>query len=500
MTSFSSRSEPWQRGLLVNALGMLLPIVASLAALPVLLQYFGAARFGAFALVLAVLAYLSVLDFGLGTALTYRVAALLRDGAPETQVAVLVRTAAIAAGAAGLVFGAVAFFAAGSLAAIIFEQQPELQREVVPCLKILALALPAIFVYGVTSGLLSAHGEFGKLNLTRVPAGLLNALLPALAAFWWNDLAIAAWLLLLVRHAAAAAQLLQCIRLQPQLARHEGLLWSPEALRTLVGFGGWLAVSNVVGPFMVYMDRFYLARATSAVQVGHYVAGYELASKILLLPALVLPVFFPMFVRSLASKKAQDSDLAVGLSAVMLVAAAVPACAAAAFAPELFRFWMRGMVPEVTLVAFQVLSGAAIVNCVAQVFFTRVQALGRTDLIARVHVAELVAYGVVLWWLTSIHGVLGAAIAWAARVAVDIIVFCALATPQLPRIGAHRLWRLCAAALAVGAAVAATSQVSHLGLRTLAFVAPLAFALAWRDELKTFLQARGEQPVDLAVS
>ena len=500
MTSSSARSEPWQRGLLVNALGMLLPIVASLAALPVLLHYFGPARFGAFALVLAVLAYLSVLDLGLGTAVTYRVAALLRESGRETEMAVLVRTAAIAAAAAGLACGAAAFLAAGPLASLMLDQQPELQREVTLCLQILALALPPIFVYAVTSGLLTAHGEFGKLNLTRVPAGMLGALLPALAAFWWNDLAVAAWMLLVMRYAAAAAQLLQCIRLQPQLARHAGPLWSPQALRTLVGFGGWLAVSNVIGPFMLYMDRFYLARTTTAVEVGHYVAAYELASKILLLPALVLPVFFPMFVRSLAGKEAQDGELAVGLSAGMLLAAAVPACAAAAFAPELFRFWMRGMVPEVTVVAFQVLSGAAVVNCVAQVFFTRVQALGRTYLIARVHVAELVAYGVALWWLTSVHGVLGAAIAWAARVAVDTLVFCALATPRLPRPVAHRLWRVCAAALAIGATVAATSQVSHPGLRALAFVAPLAFALAWRDELKAFLQARGKQPAELAVS
>jgi O-antigen/teichoic acid export membrane protein len=489
MTASSLRVQPWQRSFLLNAAGMVVPIAVSMAALPVLLQSVGSARFGTFSLVLAVLAYLSVFDLGLGAAITYRVAAVLRDGR-ATDVPALVRTGVAAAASAGIATAGFSFLAGDAVAAFMLDKQPDLVREAASCLKVLALAVPAIFVYAVTSGLLSAHGEFGKLNLTRVPAGVLTAIMPAVAAVYWNDLVVAAWMLLLVRYAAALAQLLQCMRMEPSLWRSGGPWCSRAALRALLAFGGWLAVSNVVGPFMVYMDRFYLARTSSAVDVGYYVAAYELASKILLLPALVLPVFFPLLVRGIRSLDLRDNEMPVQLSAGMLLFTAFPAGVAAAFAPELFRFWMRDLVPDVTVITFQVLAAAAITNCVAQVFFTRVQALGRTDVIAAVHMAELVAYGVALWWLTTRFGVLGAAIAWAARVSVDTVIFCGLASANLPTAVGRRLWRLCGATLATSAVVAWSSQGTEPGIRCLAFVVPVVLTIVWWRDVKGLFQAR----------
>nr|WP_283254367.1 oligosaccharide flippase family protein [Ramlibacter paludis] len=469
---------------------MALPVVASVLALPFLVALVGTARFGAFALVLAVLAYVSLLDLGLGSAVTWKIATLLARPATQEEIALTVRTAAVAALAIGIAVGGVWFLYSPALAAAALAQEGQLVPEAAACLAALALATPAIYFGAVTSGLLAAYGEFGRLNVTRVPAGVLNYVLPVLAVRLWGDLATACYLLVVVRYAATFVQVAQCARLCPELVERERPVFSRMALGSLLGFGGWLTVSNTVGPLMVYMDRFYLATTRSAEQVTQYVTAHELASKLLLLPALVLPVYFPLLAASISRPREDAQSMQpIQLAAGMALASCIPSAVAAAFAPELIGVWMRGLVPSITTSAFQVLAGAVFVNCVAQVFYTMVQAAGRTALIARIHLLELPVYGAVLWYLTARHGVLGVAGAWALRVAVDSVVFCGFAAADLPRPMARRLWHLLGTSMLVGIVIAGFSQVPQAHLRAWVALLPLIFLAGWWRDLKSLFRA-----------
>ena len=71
-------------------------------------------------------------------------------------------------------------------------------------------------------------------------------------------------------------------------------------------------------------------------------------------------------------------------------------------------------------------------NSLAQMAVNLVQGVGRPDLSAKLHFAELPFYLLTLWLMISRYGVEGAAIAWMIRIAIDGIILFAMAKYLLP--------------------------------------------------------------------
>ena len=59
-------------------------------------------------------------------------------------------------------------------------------------------------------------------------------------------------------------------------------------------------------------------------------------------------------------------------------------------------------------------------NGMALVPYTLIHANGNSKITALFHVFELFLYMIVLWWLVNHYGLVGAAFAWLARVAIDL--------------------------------------------------------------------------------
>jgi O-antigen/teichoic acid export membrane protein len=347
---------------------------------------------------------------------------------------------------------------------------------------------------------LAAHEEFVMVNKVRIPAGVLTLLAPALTSLWWPDLVLASLLMLAVRIAVAAVYVWQCTVLLPNLWRQPFRSVSPSLLGSLIKFGGWLTLSNIVGPFMVYMDRFYLAALRTATDVASYVTPYELASKLSLMPAAVLPVLFPIFVAGWVRRTPASDGLPPRIAGWVGLACSVPAAFLAGLAPEILGFWLNHQLPADSAVVLQVLAGAVLVNCVAQVFFLQVQSRGRTDIIARIHLSELLGYGVLLWLLTERLGLIGVALAWAIRATADAALFCYVAVRPLSSRERILSWTILAAAIAYGAALAALGCVSSLSVRMAFVLVPLVPAcLFWQDLIALWRTAGARTPGSAAV-
>jgi O-antigen/teichoic acid export membrane protein len=448
-----------------NIAGLALPLVAAFVALPLLIQNFGLQRFGAFSLVVAAYAYVSLLDLGLASAVTFRVAEALARGEPRQRILQLVYTAATVVVALGAAFAVVGWFAAGWAPFLIDESSRGLAEETVQGLRILALSLPVAFAGTLLAALLSGHSRFAQVNAVRIVAGVLFTLGPALASFCRADIAMACGILAVVRLGSALVHLLQCLPLLRPAS--ERVTWRPSrgALAALLSFGGWLTVSNLVGPLMVYMDRFYLAAVRPVAEVAYYVAPYELATKLALIPAGVLPVLFPILVARWVHRSVGGSRLSLQLALAMAVGCALPAAVLAVFGPEIMLYWMKAQVPESSAAALQVLAGAVYLNCVAQVFFMQLQAMGRTDLVAKLHVGELALYVGLLWAFTDRWGVVGVAAAWGLRVAVDCFFLCGFVGARTSESERRECWRVMGLAMVLGATLSAMAWIPSLGIR-----------------------------------
>jgi O-antigen/teichoic acid export membrane protein len=128
-----------------------------------------------------------------------------------------------------------------------------------------------------------------------------------------------------------------------------------------------------------------------------------------------------------SSEKERVARLYASSLRSLLLALAPAALLIAAFAPELLRVWVGPDYADRSATALRILALGVFVNALVHVPFGYLQAIGRPDITAKAHVAELVVHLPMTWILVMTFGLNGAAVAWSVRVIVDgVILFSAV--------------------------------------------------------------------------
>jgi O-antigen/teichoic acid export membrane protein len=413
------------RNALFNLAGHAAPLLAAVLLVPPLVARLGAERFGFLGIAWILVGYFSLFDLGLGRTLSRLIAE--RQGTPrEESLPVLSSSALSLTAALGALAGLIVFAAADPICTRFLSLSEPLQAEATLALRILALSLPLVTLTAALRGVLEAGGRFGWVNAIRVPLGVLTFAAPLAATEWSANLALLAASLAVVRVAAFLAHWAACKRLYPTLT----VLGWPDggAAREMLGYGAWLTVSNVVGPLMVYLDRFLIGALLAVSAVAYYTAPYEVVTRLWLIPAAITGVLFPAM--SAANSDRLKALYRKGIAAVL--AAVVPlALLLAVFAHQWLDAWLGPEFAERGALAAQLLCIGTAVNCAAYLPFTLLQARGDAHLTAKIHLAELPAYLALLWILVPRWGIDGAAFAWALRCAADAGVLFMLAHRRL---------------------------------------------------------------------
>lgn len=415
-----------RRSIAFNIMGIAAPLMSAVICIPVLIAYIGPEKFGIYSLLMAGAAYVALLDLGFSVAVTYRLSAIAGRGQFRDQMLSISRVAITAV--LFISFGLTALFLilSQSITYIMSGSPRELVSETLSASRILILSMPFVLTSTLLCGILAAHRKFDQINVVRAPIGALTYILPALMSIFSPSLIFITIIFLTLRVITFLAHLRQCQLLMPELTARLPA-WDAVIFRELIGFGGWLTVSNMIGPIMATLDRFYIGHIRDAANVAKYVAPYEIASRLSLIPGSLLPVFFPILVSMRPDTEDNMPDLLNLLSAWMALVCVVPAMVLSILSPFIFRSWMEGVFSGDSVYVLQILAAGIFINCVALVYFYQIQARGRTDLIAKIHIAEVVPYLILLWYLTTTHGIIGTAIAWMLRVACDGLVMCLVA-------------------------------------------------------------------------
>jgi O-antigen/teichoic acid export membrane protein len=174
----------------LNLLGLGLPLVVAIAAIPLLIDALGVERFGILTLIWALVSYFGLFDLGLGRALTRELAANRAHGEPATARR-LASTALAVMGVLGLAAGVLLALGAESAGRLFgSEHNPS---EVVHAVYAMAVAMPFILTTSGLRGILEADQAFGIVNAIRVPLGVYTFLAPvAVVHYWSNDLGLVA--------------------------------------------------------------------------------------------------------------------------------------------------------------------------------------------------------------------------------------------------------------------------------------------------------------------
>jgi O-antigen/teichoic acid export membrane protein len=166
--------------------------------------------------------------------------------------------------------------------------------------------------------------------------------------------------------------------------------------------------------------------------VAYYATPYELVTKLLIIPGALVGVMFPAFSASFSQDRARTAALYSRCVKYVFLILFPAILLTVGLAQNGLALWLGADFAQHSSRVLQWLAVGVFLNSLAQVPFALVQSVGRPDLTAMLHLVELPFYLLALWWLISIYGVEGAAIAWTARVGVDALILFVLAKRSFP--------------------------------------------------------------------
>lgn len=403
---------------ILNLIGMMVPMVVGLVAIPILIKHLGTDRFGIITIVWMLIGYFSLFDMGLGRALTQLVSEKLGKNELEDIPAIFWTSLAIM-----LVFAIVGSLCIGLVVSPlihgILKVPIALQSETVTALHIMVFSIPFVILSAALVGFLTAYHRFDIINAIRIPMGIFNFVAPLIVLLFTRSLVFIILSLVVLRIVLFLIQLYCCLHIAPGLRTK--LLFKRSIIKPLLKFGGWMTVSNIVSPLMMYFDRFFIGSILSVTAVAYYTTPYELITKLLVIPGALISVLFPSFA-SIYSHDVAHATRLLGRTINYLLICLFPiVLIIVTFASSGLSLWLGDTFASNSYRVLQWLAIGVFLNSLAQVPFAFLQGIGKPEITSKLHLMELGLYLPLLWYLVSWKGIEGAAIAWCIRVAIDTL-------------------------------------------------------------------------------
>ena len=398
-------------------MGIVIPTLFTIPSFAIYSRALGVELLGLLTLTFSIVGYASSFDLGLSRALIRQVSIHIDDkGAVKT----LMGTTAAFVGAVSLLI-AVALWAASGWLTQFLGVSPANRVDSIAGFHWLGLSVPPYLLALVGTAYFEGKEDFRAVNVIRCVSGALNAIVGVAFVYWVPTLAS-------VMAALCGSRWLACVAVfmlyRADVNRHDSVkrpaLWTFDGatLRSSLAYGGWLTISNVVGPVMVYFDRFVLSHLAGARVVAFYTVPAEVISRLSLLPASISRALFPR----LSKRKhtaAEDRRIAIALTLACLALTILPVFV---FARELLTLWMGPAYGEEPATILRILLVGFFFNALAFNPFTDLQARGHSKTTAFIHIAEVIPYLTTLILLTWFYGIVGTATAWSARTFVDYVL------------------------------------------------------------------------------
>jgi O-antigen/teichoic acid export membrane protein len=416
------------RNVIWNFLGTGAPLLVGIVCIPILIDALGTERFGVLALAWMIVGYFSLFDLGLGRALTQILAGIL--GRKEyAAIPGLFWTAMLLMTALGVFGAVVAAGLSGWLVRDVLNVPGALQPETLTSLYILAASIPVVIGTTGLRGVLEAYQRFDLVNAVRIPLGVMTFLGPVAVLPFSSSLPAVIGVLACARLVSWIAYAAMCFHVEPAIGSSRRV--DAGFFRPLFTFGGWMTVTNIVGPVMVYMDRFLIGAVLSLSAVAYYATPFEVVSKLLVIPSAIMGVLFPAFTSALAVDRDRAALLFGRVVDYVFLSLFPVALVVVVFANEGLNLWLGNEFAQNSTRVLQLLMIGIFVNSHAQVAFGLVQGAGRPDLTAKLHLFELPVFIALLLWLLNAFGIVGAALAWVARVLIDTALLFVLAEKKV---------------------------------------------------------------------
>jgi len=394
--------------------------IVLLAAMPKLVSFLGETSFGLFSLAWVTIGYLAFLDVGVNRAATKFVSGHLAEQ-DHASVLQIVRTAFAANLVLGLAGGLAVVLATPYLVHSVFKVSSDLSGQARLTFYVVGLAVPVLLVQGVFRAVLSSYQRFGWINAVNAATTAAQWIAAALLAWKGYGVALVVLATVVARFLAALAYAIVLSQTLAglQLFRFDGL----HGLAKLVRFGSWVTVSQLVSPLLVYLDRALIASFVSLGAVTLYTVPTEVMTRLRIIPASLVTTLYPAFSeRGGEDQKDQLQRLYAGSVRYLMIVVLPGILFLVVFGTDLLSIWMGPEFAKQTGLVLQILGFGVLLNCMANIPYNAVQALGRPDITGKFHLFELPLYLALCIIMIPRWGIVGAAMVNSFRISLDAVL------------------------------------------------------------------------------
>lgn len=408
-----------KKNTLWNLFGSAAPMFIGLATIPYIYKEIGIERIGVLTIVWALIGYFSIFDFGLGRAITQRIASqTLRHS--EKQKSTTATTGVLLTLLIGI-FGALAGFAVIEFAGVSWiNSAKNLNQEIYSSLLLASLAIPATTATAGLRGILEGEQRFKAINILKLFLGLSNFLGPISAiALFGTRLDYTVGSLVLARYAILIGHYI----VVKSIYKKAQFVINFKESKHLFQFGGWMTLSNIISPLMVVADRFLIANILGAGVVAYYSIPADFMIRLLVLPAAVTTTLFPIFSKDISERNYAKSNALYRKSMVIVILMMGAIASSIVLGADFgINIWLGSEFASKSAAVASVLAVGILFNSMAQIPHAYIQASGDARSTALIHVFESALYIPTLLLLMQMNGIHGAAIAWMLRALLDLVL------------------------------------------------------------------------------
>ena len=415
----SSRSFILFKNSSYNFLSQGLIIILSLWAIPILVHGMGNEKFGLLALLWSIVGYFSLLDFGISRATTKFLSEAIAHQDKKLSLKIIWISLLIVS-LAGLVSLFVFIGITPYLLLYLFKVSPSLYAEANSAFVYSALSIPFMLVFGIVKGIQMAYERFDLVNVYQGLSGIIQWIGSVILIWLGYGLKEVMMLTLFSRIFITMISFYPLPKIVDGFIYHN-IHWDRQVIRRLFYFGGWLTIVQILNPLLVYFDRVLIGHYLNLSAVTYYSIPQEVMIRVLVIPASIATVLFPVFSKesSIVDGQEKYSSLYYKSMNYLLFIMLPIILVLIVFAHDILSFWVGQQYGQECTLVFQIVSCGILFASLGQIPTTLLQALGRPDLCAKFFALELPLMIILNVIIIPLLGIVGAAMTWSIRLAFD---------------------------------------------------------------------------------
>ena len=398
-----------------NLLGYGIPLLFALFTIPLLIKDLGIERFGILNLAWIVIGYFSFFDFGIGKGLTKIIAEKIGLNQTEHIPRIFWTSLFLMLALSFLIAIVLSFFVPALVA--MFNISSKMQLEAVNTFYILTFAIPIVSTTAGLRGVLEAYQRFDIVNIMRVFLGMFTFLGPLLVLIFVNSLFWIVLFLVLIRIIIWILYLIQSFRVDKSI-RNE-IVFDLSSIKPLLKFSIWITIANIVGPFIIYSDRFLIGALVSAAAIAYYATPYEIVSKLLIIPSALSVVLFPVFSASFFSNPETSKKIFLRGAKFIFIILYPIVFFIVMFSYEIIELWISKDFAVKSSFTMQLLAIGILMNSISLIPNNFLQGIGKPKIPTLINLIELPFYLFVMWFSVQTAGIKGAATAYLIMATID---------------------------------------------------------------------------------